>query len=241
MVVVHDSGDIKRVLIVDREIAAAEAIRQTLSDGGFCVSTMTDSLAVLAAVSERPPDLVLIDWDMPGVAALGLLQAIRHARTGISIRLIILSAYASEQDVIRGLALGADDYIAKPFSLREVLARSRAVLRLRGQERESEPLSCDQLVLDSVTKRVTARGRPVGLRQVEYRLLEFLMSNPGTTFNRRQLLAHVWGDDTDVDERTVDVNVQRLRRVLGEPDAGCEGYVRTVRGLGYCFGSPLQK
>ena len=239
MVGVNDRGDMKRVLIVDREIAAAEAIRQTLSDGGFCVSTMADSLAVLAAVCERPPDLVLIDWDMPGVAALGLLQAIRRAQSGISIRLIILSAYASEQDVIRGLALGADDYIAKPFSLREVLARSRAVLRLRAHERESEPLACDQLVLDSVTKRVTVRGRLIGLRQVEYRLLEFLMSNPGTTFNRRQLLAHVWGDDTDVDERTVDVNVQRLRRVLGDPDTSCGGYVRTVRGLGYCFG--LQK
>jgi two-component system, OmpR family, phosphate regulon response regulator PhoB len=238
---VYDSGDMKRVLIVDREIAAAEAIRQMLSDGGFSVSTMTDPLAVLAAIDERPPDLILIDWDMPGVAALGLLQAIRHARTDRAVRLIILSAHASEQDVVRGLELGADDFIAKPYSPREVLARSRAVLRLRGQQRETEPLSCDQLVLDSVTKRVTARGRPVGLRRIEYRLLEFLMSNPGRTFNRRQLLEHVWGDDTDVDERTVDVNVQRLRSVLGEPETGYGGYLRTVRGLGYCFGSPIEK
>ena len=233
------AGDIKRVLIVDREIAAAEAIRQTLSEGGFSVSTMTDSLAVLTAVIERPPDLVLIDWDMPGVGALDLFQAIRRARIDRSIRLIILSAFASEQDIVRGLSLGADDYIAKPFSLREVLARMRAVLRLRGQERETSPLACDQLVLDSVTKRVTARGMLLGLRGVEYRLLEFLMSNPGRTFNRRQLLAHVWGDDTDVDERTVDVNVQRLRRILDEPGYG--GYLQTVRGLGYCFAAPLLK
>jgi two-component system phosphate regulon response regulator PhoB len=233
------AGDIKRVLIVDREIAAAEAIRQTLSEAGFSVSAMTDSLAVLAAVCERPPDLVLIDWNMPGIAALDLFQAIRRVRTDRSIRLIILSALASEQDVVRGLSLGADDYIAKPFSLREVLARTRAVLRLRSQERETAPLSCDQLVLDSVTKRVTARGRSLGLRGVEYRLLEFLMSNPGRTFNRRQLLAHVWGDDTEVDERTVDVNVQRLRSVLGEPGYG--NYLQTVRGLGYCFGAPLRK
>jgi two-component system phosphate regulon response regulator PhoB len=232
-------GDIKRVLIVDREIAAAEAIRQTLSDAGFSVSAMTDSLAILAAVRERPPDLVLIDWNMPGVAALDLFQAIRRVRADRSIRMIILSALASEQDVVRGLSLGADDYIAKPFSLREVLARTRAVLRLRSQERETAPLSCDQLVLDSVAKRVTVRGQPLGLRGVEYRLLEFLMSNPGRTFNRRQLLAHVWGDDTEVDERTVDVNVQRLRSVLGEPGYG--GYLQTVRGLGYCFGAPLRK
>jgi two-component system phosphate regulon response regulator PhoB len=233
------AGDIKRVLIVDREIAAAEALRQTLSEAGFSVSAITDSLAVLAAVCERPPDLVLIDWNMPGVAAPDLFQAIRRARTDRSIRIIILSALASEQDVVRGLSLGADDYIAKPFSLREVLARCRAVLRLRSRERDSAPLSCDQLVLDSVTKRVTAHGRPLGLRGVEYRLLEFLMSNPGRTFNRRQLLAHVWGDDTEVDERTVDVNVQRLRSVLEEPGYG--GYLQTVRGLGYCFVAPLRK
>jgi DNA-binding response OmpR family regulator len=113
------------------------------------------------------------------------------------------------------------------------------VLRLRSREPEIAPLSCDQLVLDSVTKRVTARGQPVGLRGVEYRLLEFLMSNPGITFNRRQLLSHVWGDDTEVDERTVDVNVQRLRRILGVP--GYDGYLHTVWGLGYCFASPLTK
>jgi len=233
------ADDIKRVLIVDREIAAAEAIRQTLSEGGFSVSTMTDSPAVLAAICQHPPDLVLIDWDMPGIAAQDLFQAIRRARTDRSVRLIILSTFASEQDVVRGLSLGADDYIAKPFSLREVLARSRAVLRLRGQERETAPLSCDELELDSVTKRVTARGRLLGLRGVEYRLLEFLMSNPGRTLSRRQLLAHVWGDDTDVDERTVDVNVQRLRRILDEPGYG--GYLQTVRGLGYCFGVPLRR
>jgi two-component system phosphate regulon response regulator PhoB len=233
------AGDIKRVLIVDREIAAAEALRKTLSEGGFSVSAMTDSLAVLSAVCERPPDLILIDWDMPGIAAPDLFQAIRRARTDRIIRLIILSAFASEQEVVHGLSIGADDYIAKPFSLREVLARTRAVLRLRSQERETAPLSCDQLVLDSVTKRVTARGRLLGLRGVEYRLLEFLMSNPGRTFNRRQLLMQVWGDDTDVDERTVDVNVQRLRSVLDEPGYG--GYLQTVRGLGYCFGVPLQK
>ena len=154
------AGDIKRVLIVDREIAAAEAIRQTLSEGGFSVSTMTDSLAVLAAVCERPPDLVLIDWDMPGSRAAGSLPSYppRVAPTEAS-GLIILSAFASEQDVVCGLSLGADDYIAKPFSLREVLARSRAVLRLRGQERETAPLSCDELVLDSVDE-ASDRPRP---------------------------------------------------------------------------------
>lgn len=233
------AGDNKQVLILDRDIAAAEALRQTLTNAGFSVSTVSDDSRALSTVCERPPDLVLIDWNMPGVAGIAILQAVRRARATRTVRLIILSALASEQDVVRGLNLGADDYIAKPFSMREVLARINAVMRARAGERDSPRLSCDQLVLDAATKRVTARGRPVSLRAVEYRLLEFLMSNPGRAFNRGQLLAQVWGSDTDVDERTVDVNIQRLRKILEEPGYGA--YLQTVRGFGYSFGAPSSK
>jgi two-component system, OmpR family, phosphate regulon response regulator PhoB len=169
---------------------------------------------------------------------LDLIEGLRQVRAPRAIRLIILSALSGEQDVVTGLNLGADDYIAKPFSLREVVARVSAVLRSHPHEQQHPAVNFDDLILDSSTNRVTARGRLVNLRGVEYRLLEFLMSHPGRTFNRTQLLARVWGDDCDVDERTVDVNVQRLRKILSEP--GYESYIQTVRGFGYRFSSPAR-
>jgi two-component system phosphate regulon response regulator PhoB len=228
----------QQILIVDREVAEVEPLRQTLSDAGFIVRAVTDGAAAVAAVSERPPHLVIIDWNMPGHAALELIAGLRRAPAPHAVRLIILSALADEEDVVTGLNLGADDYIVKPFSLREVVARVCAVLRSRSRDRQHSPLRCDELVLDTATNRVTARGRLVNLRGVEYRLLEFLMSHPGRTFNRSQLLVQVWGDDREVDERTVDVNVQRLRKILADP--GYEAYIQTVRGLGYRFSSPGQ-
>ncbi len=200
------------------------------------VRAITDGAAASMAVAERPPHLVIIDWNIPGFMALDLIQGIRAARAPQVIRLIILSALAGEHDVVSGLNFGADDYIAKPFSLREVVARVCAVLRSRHRDTQPATLSCDSLVLDAATNRVTARGQLLNLRGIEYRLLEFLMSNLGRTFNRTQLLAQVWGDDSEVDERTVDVNVQRLRKILSAP--GFEAYVQTVRGFGYRFAPP---
>jgi two-component system phosphate regulon response regulator PhoB len=226
----------KQILIVDRDVAAVEPLRQRLSDAGFAVRAIADGSAAAMVVAERPPHLVIIDWNIPGFAALDLIQRIRAVRAPQLVRLIILSALAAEQDVVAGLNLGADDYIAKPFSLREVVARVCAVLRSRHREALSATLSCDALVLDSSTNRVTARGQLVNLKGIEYRLLEFLMSNLGRTFNRTQLLTQVWGDDSEVDERTVDVNVQRLRKILSE--SGYDAHVQTVRGFGYRFSPP---
>jgi two-component system, OmpR family, phosphate regulon response regulator PhoB len=230
--------DTKQILIVDRDVAAVEPLRQRLSDVGFVVRAITDGGAAVAAVTERPPHLIIIDWNMPGLAALELIQGVRRARAPQAMRLIILSALSGEQDVVTGLNLGADDYIAKPFSLREVVARVSAVLRSHPLEHQQPALNGDELVLEAATNRVTARGKSLNLRGVEYRLLEFLMSHSGRTFNRTQLLAQVWGDDCDVDERTVDVNVQRLRKILSE--SGYEAYIQTVRGFGYRFASPAQ-
>jgi two-component system phosphate regulon response regulator PhoB len=226
----------KQILIVDRDVAAVEPLRQKLGESGFIVRAITDGTAAIAAVAERPPHLVIIDWNMPGLAALEVIQGVRNARAPQVVRLIILSALSGEQDVVTGLNLGADDYIAKPFSLREVVARVCSVLRSHQHEGERSALSYDDLVLDGSTNRVTAHGRLLNLRGVEYRLLEFLMSHPGRTFNRTQLLAQVWGGDSDVDERTVDVNVQRLRKILTDP--GYEAYIQTVRGFGYRFAAP---
>ncbi len=226
----------KQILIVDRDVASVEPLRQRLGEAGFVVRAISDGSAAVTAVSERPPHLVIIDWNMPGLAALEVIQGVRKARLPQAVRLIILSALSAEQDVVTGLNLGADDYIAKPFSLREVVARVCSVLRSHSHEIQESALSCDDLVLDGSTNRVTAQGRLLNLRGVEYRLLEFLMSHPGRTFNRTQLLAQVWGGDSEVDERTVDVNVQRLRKILTEP--GYEAYIQTVRGFGYRFASP---
>jgi two-component system phosphate regulon response regulator PhoB len=226
----------KQILIVDRDVASVEPLRQRLGEAGFVVRAISDGSAAITAVSERPPHLVIIDWNMPGLAALELIQGVRKARLPQAVRLIILSALSGEQDVVTGLNLGADDYISKPFSLREVVARVCSVLRSHPHEIQESALSCDELVLDGATNRVTAQGRLLNLRGVEYRLLEFLMAHAGRTFNRTQLLAQVWGGDTEVDERTVDVNVQRLRKILAEP--GYEAYIQTVRGFGYRFASP---
>jgi two-component system phosphate regulon response regulator PhoB len=226
----------KQILIVDRDVAAVEPLRQRLGEAGFVVRAITDGSAAIVAVAERPPHLVIIDWNMPGLAALEVIQGVRKARAPQAVRLIILSALSGEQDVVTGLNLGADDYIAKPFSVREVVARVCSVLRSHQYEDQHSALSCDELVLDGSTNRVTAQGKLLNLRGVEYRLLEFLMSHPGRTFNRTQLLAQVWGDDSEVDERTVDVNVQRLRKILAEP--GYEAYIQTVRGFGYRFAAP---
>jgi two-component system, OmpR family, phosphate regulon response regulator PhoB len=224
----------KQIIIIDRDSATVEPLREKLSDAGFVVRAVTDATAAMNLVKERPPHLVMIDWNVPGFAAMRLIQGLRDSRLQGDTRLIILSSLGAEQDVVAGLGLGADDYIVKPFSVREAVARVCAVLRARSAAGDS--LSCDELVLDAVANRVTAHGRPVNLRNVEYRLLEFLMSHQGRTFNRNQLLMHIWGGDRDVDERTVDVNVQRLRRILAEP--GFEGYIQTVRGYGYRFATP---
>jgi two-component system phosphate regulon response regulator PhoB len=229
---------LKQILIVDRDVVSVEPLRQKLSDEGFAVRAITDGDAALLAISERPPHLVIVDWNMPGLAALNLIKGVRGVRPAQAVRLIILSSLSGEQDVINGLNLGADDYIAKPFSLRETVARVGALLRSHPLDRQQPALSCDELVLDATTNRVTARGKPVNLRGVEYRLLEFLMGHPGRTFSRTQLLSQVWGGDHDVDERTVDVNVQRLRKILSDP--GYEAYIQTVRGFGYRFCSPTQ-
>jgi two-component system, OmpR family, phosphate regulon response regulator PhoB len=226
----------KQILIVDRDVAAIEPLRQTLSDVGFVVRAIADGGAAVSALAERPPHLIIIDWNMPGTAALELIQTIRGMGKPHVVRLIILSALAGERDVVMGLNIGADDYIAKPFSLREVVARVAAVLRTHRHEPQHCALSCGELTLDPSTNRVTAAGRLIHIRGIEYRLLEFLMSHPGRTFNRAQLLTRIWGESSEVDERTVDVNVQRLRRILN--DSGYEAYVQTVRGFGYRLAVP---
>jgi two-component system phosphate regulon response regulator PhoB len=226
----------KQILIVDRDIATVEPLRQKLGEAGFVVRAITDGSAAVTALAERPPHLLIIDWNVPGFAALDMIQRLRKVRPPQAVRLIILSDLSDEEHVVEGLNLGADDYIIKPFSLREVVARVCMLLRSHSHDTHQLALCCDGLVLDAATNRVTVRGKLMNLRGAEYRLLEFLMSHTGRAFNRTQLLSQVWGGDTEVDERTVDVNVQRLRKILSE--RGYEACIQTVRGFGYRFAPP---
>ena len=222
----------KQVLIVDRDVATIEPLREQLKQAGFLVLAITDGAAAAGVIAERPPQLIIVDWNMPGLAALQLIECVQTARRLQPMRLIILSDLTGEQDVVSGLNMGADDYITKPFSVREAVARIRAVLRTRPSG-SLAALNFERLMLNTATNRVTAQGVLLNVRGAEYRLLEFLMSHPGRTFNRAQLLAQVWAGDQDIDERTVDVNVQRLRKILAKP--GYEACIQTVRGFGYRF------
>jgi len=222
----------QQILIVDRDVATIEPLREQLKQAGFLVLAITDGAAAAGILAERPPQLIIVDWNMPGLAALQLIERVLAARRLQPMRLIILSDLAGEQDVVSGLNMGADDYITKPFSMREAIARIRAVLRTRPAGNRAA-LNFERLMLNTATNRVTAQGVLLNVRGAEYRLLEFLMSHPGRTFNRTQLLAQVWAGDQDIDERTVDVNVQRLRKILAKP--GYEACIQTVRGFGYRF------
>jgi two-component system, OmpR family, phosphate regulon response regulator PhoB len=228
----------KQILIVDQDVAAVEPLRRRLCDTGFDVHVIAGGAAAVSALTERPPHLVILDWNEPGFAALEVIAVTQRVRVPHRVRLILLSALSSEPDVVAAFDLGADDYIAKPYSVREAVARVGAVLRPAPQESDRLQVSCDDLMLDASTNRVTVRGRVLKLRGAEYKILAFLMSHPGKTYNRNQLLEQIWGGNTEVDERTIDVNVQRLRKILTGP--GYEAHIQTVRGFGYRFAAPSQ-
>jgi two-component system phosphate regulon response regulator PhoB len=222
----------KHILIVDPDAETAGPLRQQLQLAGFIAVAIRDGATAMTVLQERAPHLVIVNWNMASLAPLELFEWVRKTRLVQPLRLIILSDQSGEQEIVSGLNMGADDYIAKPFSVREAVARIRAVLRTRHHPHHPA-LRFDSLTLNTSTNRVTAQGAQLNVRGAEYRLLEFLMSHPGRTFNRTQLLAHVWAGHTHIDERTVDVNVQRLRKILAKP--GYNACIQTVRGFGYRF------
>ena len=222
----------KRVLIVERDAAVAATLHGKLTQAGFQVTTLGDCERTLATIDCDKPDLVMLDWDLPGVIAIDLIGRIRRHGAAAAPRVIILSTLAGEQQVVTGFESGADDYVVKPCSAPEVVARVRAVLR--SCRREPEPsllLSFHELQLNRTEVRLSIRGMSVALRSSEYRLLEVLLANPERAFNRDQLLERVWGHDSRSELRAIDVTVQRLRRALARH--ACDHYVQTVRGVGY--------
>jgi len=220
-----------KVLVVEDEEPLALLLRYNLESEGFDVDVAQNGEEAQVSIEEVPPDLIVLDWMLPGVSGLELCRRLRAGRVTRSIPIIMLTARGEETDRVRGLATGADDYVTKPFSLPELMARVRAILRRARPERVANKLEVGEIELDRDGHRVTRNGREVRLGPTEYRLLEYLMQSPGRVFSRAQLLDGVWGRDIYVDERTVDVHIGRLRKSIirgRERDP-----IRTVRGAGY--------
>ncbi len=227
-----------KILVVEDEEPLALLLRYNLEAEGFHVAVAQRGDEAEFSVSENPPDLIILDWMLPGLSGLELCRRWRSGRTSRSIPIIILTARGEEADRIRGLTTGADDYVVKPFSVPELMARIKAILRRSSPERIASVLAVSDLQLDRDAHRVTRNGREVRLGPTEFRLLEFLMESPGRVFSRAQLLDGVWGHDVYVDERTVDVHIGRLRKAINR--GRDRDPIRTVRGAGYAFGERSQ-
>jgi two-component system phosphate regulon response regulator PhoB len=225
----------RKVLIVEDEASIRQMIAFNLRRAGFEVEEAEDSTTARTRIADGRPDLILVDWMLPDSSGLELTRALRRDEASRELPIIMLTARAEERDKVMGLEGGADDYITKPFSARELLARINALLR-RSTPAEDVVLQAGQLRLDPAGHRVRVNGAEVALGPTEYRLLKFLLENPERVFSRGQLLDRVWGRNVYVEERTVDVHVRRLRQAL-EP-FGVDGYVQTVRGAGYRLSAP---
>ena len=221
------------ILVVEDEPGIREVLKFNLGRDGHEVLTAADAEEALQLLHRSLPDLILLDWMLPGMSGIELARRLRADARLKAIPIIMLTARAEERDKVLGLDTGADDYLTKPFSPRELLARIRAVLRRRAPERTEEPVEVAGLRLDPVSHRVFADGAQVGLGPTEFRLLHFLMTHPERVYSRSQLLDQVWGDHVFVEERTVDVHIRRLRSALEA--GGHDRLIQTVRGAGYRF------
>jgi two-component system phosphate regulon response regulator PhoB len=223
-----------KVLIVEDEEPLAMLLQYNLEAEGFRVAVASRGDEAEVAISEDPPDLIILDWMLPGLSGIELCRRLRAGKASLGIPILILTARGEEQDRIRGLTTGADDYVVKPFSLPELMARVRAILRRANPERLAQTLEVEDIELDREAYRVMRNGREVRLGPTEFKLLEFMMESPGRVFTRTQLLDGVWGRDVYVDERTVDVHIGRLRKAINRGKE--KDPIRTVRGAGYALG-----
>jgi phosphate regulon transcriptional regulator PhoB len=227
----------KKILIVDDEKDIVELVAYNLEREGFAVLRALDGRKAWEAVNAEKPDLVILDLMMPEISGMEVCRMIRGQAATADLPIIMLTAKSDSIDKILGLEVGADDYLTKPFHVRELIARVRAVLRRAERPSgESAPESLDHagLHMDLTSYRVTVGGRPVELSSREFRLLQFFLSHPGRVYSRDQLLDQVWGDEAFVEPRTVDVHISRLRGAI-ESDKENPRYILTVRGIGYKF------
>jgi two-component system phosphate regulon response regulator PhoB len=217
------------ILIVEDEPAIVELVRYTLKEGGWTADVVDSAGAAWEYLQQRMPTLVLLDWMLPDQSGLRFLARVRGDRNFSALPVIMLTAKSMEEDKISGLNQGADDYITKPFSPRELIARIRAVMRRKAPEHAQAMMQVGPLTLDPASRSVCVGERRIEIGHAEYKLLKFFMAHPERVFSRSQLLDKVWGDHAVIEERTVDVHVLRLRKALKE----AESLIRTVRSVGY--------
>ena len=221
------------ILVVEDEPAVREMVADNFRMAGYPVEEVGDVSTARRAISARMPSLILLDWMLPDASGLEFLRSLRKDEATRALPVIMLTARGDESDRVRGLDVGADDYIRKPFSFRELEARVRAVLRRAPEQFDEAVVEAGSLCMDTNKHQIRANGVVVDLGPTEFRLLHFLMSHPQRVFSRTQLLDKVWGEDAFIEERTVDVHIRRLRKNL-EPHKVSD-YVQTVRGVGYRF------
>ena len=222
-----------KILIVDDEDAIRQMIGLALTHAGYETVEAADASQAQAQIIQQTPDLILLDWMMPKVSGLEYARQLRREKLTAGIPIIMLTARTEEEDKVRGLDTGADDYITKPFSTRELLARIKALLRRARPHTAELAVETDGLALDPITHRVTARGRALEIGPTEFKLLHFFMTHPERVHSRERLLNGVWGDNVYIEERTVDVHIRRLRKALTA--SGHDRLIQTVRGTGYRF------
>ena len=223
----------KRILVVEDEQPIREMVIFALANAGYEAQEAADARQAQTVIAERLPDLILLDWMLPGVSGIDFARRLKKEELTRELPIIMLTARAEEEDKVHGLESGADDYITKPFSPRELVARIRAVLRRGGPAADDEILRANNLSLDLASHRVSVGDTLLEMGPTEYRLLEFFMAHPERVYSRGQLLDRVWGGAVYVEERTVDVHIRRLRKAL-EPH-GHDALIQTVRGAGYRF------
>lgn len=220
-----------KLLLVEDDPALSELLEYRFKNEGYHVRTTSDGDEALLMASEDVPDLILLDWMIEGTSGIEVCRRLRRDKTTAHVPIIMLTAREAEDDRIRGLDTGADDYVTKPFSPRELLARVAAVMRRIRPALAGESIQVGDIHLDPVAHKVKRRGEVLQLGPTEYRLLKFFMESPGRVFSRNQLLDGVWGTGSDIELRTVDVHIRRLRKAIEIP--GAEDPIRTVRSAGY--------
>ena len=222
-----------RIVVVEDEEALGVLLRYNLEAEGYQVDVIENGDEADIRLKEEMPDLLLLDWMLPGLSGVEICRRLRQRPETERLPILMLTARGEEAERVRGLSVGADDYVVKPFSMPELMARIRAMLRRARPEKLSTQLSAGDIELDRETHRVRRSGREIKLGPTEFRLLEFFMESPGRVFSREQLLDGVWGRDIYVDERTVDVHIGRLRKAINR--ARERDPIRTVRGAGYMY------
>ncbi len=227
----------KTILVVDDEAPIRDMLRVALEMAEYSVLEAGDAQEAHTVIVDKRPDLVLLDWMMPGTSGVELARRLKRDDVTKDLPIIMLTAKGEEDNKIQGLEIGADDYITKPFSPRELVARLKAVLRRTAAFSPSEPISVAGLCLDPVSHRVTINDQPIQIGPTEYRLLEFFLTHQERVYTRSQLLDHVWGSNVYVEERTVDVHIRRLRKALTLEDH--DRFIQTVRGAGYRFSNKV--